>query len=550
VSGKERQSLVSVNLVLAFLIVFWQAACLMEPAGAQTGGESHKTAPSNCKQHKARADDAPCLSWIKLGIPVKAVLLCVHGLGLYSKSWTKFGQDMSRLGIATYALDVQGFGSFLEAKGRNKCDFSNCLKNVEKTLECLRKSNPGKPVFLMGESMGGAIALHVAAESPQLVDGIISVCSAADRFKQKKTDLNVFLHMVTGPTRKFDIGSKIVDQAAGENAELKEKWQGDALDRMKLTPMELMQFQHFMNENHEVAAKISATPVLMVQGGKDALVKPEGTEELFDELKTSDKQIMIVENAAHLIFEEGQYTQLSLAGVSDWIFDHCPAVESTFLTFDEAMSGARSALDAGQLQQAQRQLKNALRLKPLDAGAHFLMGQLQTRLRQPFLARQHLVRASRLAGGSTISQDANKALLALPQNFLAPRRLLAPGTKEPTVLVFNAKWCQPTEDMNKIVEQSSKICGSRVKFLTVDVDDPANKDLVERYAIGPVPTTVFLTPAGDLVWSQVGYGGMAGMLKGLAKLVPGNVAAAASKPLQALRGQPARFRQNKPFAKK
>ena len=525
--GNRRRRFVLAGAVFMALLICIYAGCFLLPAMAQSAETQGKGGGNRdlSEKDKVRRADDPCLSWVKIDVPVRAVLLCVHGLGLYSSSWTKFGQEMSALGVATYAVDVQGFGSFVKAKGHDKCDFRLCVKNVQETLKWLHKANPDRTVCLMGESMGGAIVLHVAAQSPELMDGVISVCSSGDRFKQKKTDVTVFVHMLLGPRRKFKIGDKIVDQAAEDNPRLKKAWEGDALDQMKLSPLELMQFQHFMNENHEEADKITRTPVLMVQGSEDPLVKPEGTEELFDELKTEDKQIVMVENARHLIFEEGQFSPESLSLVSDWIFEHCPSVQAHALTFKEAMQEARVNIAAERFPAALRQLKMALALSPSDADANYLMGLVQIRLRQPFLARQHLIRARRLGQGTPVALNANEALLTLPPNFVSARLRIPAGkglktTAQPCVLVFSANWCKPCQEMNKVVEEARTSFGSKVKFQIVDVDDPANSDLVDSYAVGPLPTTVFLTPSGDLAFSQVGYDGMDGMLRGLQKLIP------------------------------
>ena len=460
--------------------------------------------------------DAPCMSWVKFGLPVRAVLLCVHGLGLNSNSFAQFGTEMSLKGVAVYAIDVRGFGSWMEAKGHKKIDFEDCISDVKKTLDWLKKANPGKPVFLMGESMGGAIALHAAAEYPDSMNGVISVCSSGDRFKQKKTELKIFLSALTGPTRQINIGKGVVEQAAGDNEAVKAKWEGDELDRMKLSPMELMAFQKFMNESHDAVAKIDRLPVLMVQGTADKLVKPEGTQELYDELKTTDKQIIMVEDAQHLIFENQKVDAAILNDVSKWIFARSPQLDP--------LSTARAALESGQVQQALALAKGALAKSPNDANANLLMGQVQLKLNRPLLARQHLVKASRLGRGSQVSSDANKYMMMLPQAMIGPKGRAAAAKNpfaRPTVLVFNASWCRPCQSMNDVVEQARQRVGTKVDFKIIDVDDEANDALVDQYSIGPVPTTVFLQPDGSVAAFQVGYDdGIDGMLRGVTKILP------------------------------
>jgi alpha-beta hydrolase superfamily lysophospholipase len=242
------------------------------------------------------------------------IILCVHGLGLNSASFEQFGKQMSSQGVATFAVDVRGFGSWMKMEGKEKVDFAACLTDVEKAIKLLRTAYPKVPIFLLGESMGGAIALRITADHPELIDGLISAVPSGDRFHNTRNELQIAMRMMTGRINKpMEVGSRIIDQATDDPA-VQERWKGDPLNRMKLTPKELMQFQHFMNENHDAAKSINHSPVLILAGFKDKLVKPQGTIELFNELTTPDKMLMIVGNGEHLIFEENQMTdQVSAA---------------------------------------------------------------------------------------------------------------------------------------------------------------------------------------------------------------------------------------------
>lgn len=250
----------------------------------------------------------PCRTWVRPGSQPNAVLLCIHGLGLQSNSYEFFGNEQSNRGLAVYAIDVRGFGAWMNAKGKTKVNFDDCLMDIKTSLESIRAANPGLPVYILGESMGGAIALRAASMYPELIDGLISSVPAGERFNQGKTSVQVFMNLLTGMNIS-DIGKGIVNQAT-QNQKLKAQWQGDPLARLDLTPQELIQFQDFMNNNHEAAKKVSKMPVLFVQGNGDQLVKPEGTWELFNSVASKDKSFFAVPGE-HLIFEEAQTQEAS-----------------------------------------------------------------------------------------------------------------------------------------------------------------------------------------------------------------------------------------------
>ena len=271
---------------------------------------------------------APCLRWAGDGSPPRAAILCVHGLGLHNGSYTDFGKRMSRLGYVVYAVDMRGFGSYKDSEGKEQVDFDGCLADIKATLMLLHRAHPTLPVYLLGESMGGAIVMHATASFPELVDGTVSSVPSGTRFKQGKSAMSVAMHALEGGLNKqFDVGSGVIKQAT-EKPELREAWGSDPLNRLNLSPRELMIFQNFMDHNHAVAPLIKDKPILMVQGCKDKLVKPEGTVELFNELSTPDRRIQLVENGEHLIFEEGQASDAALDSLTNWLDLHILAYQT------------------------------------------------------------------------------------------------------------------------------------------------------------------------------------------------------------------------------
>lgn len=247
--------------------------------------------------------EVPCQAWVPKGSQPKAVLLCVHGLGLNSGSYAEFGQQMQKEGIGVFAVDVRGFGTWMRLEGKEKCDFESCISDVEQALRVLHQAYPNKRIFMLGESMGGAIAMRVAAEHPELVDGLISSVPSGDRFHNMKNKLKVALNLVTlRANKEIDVGTKVIEQAT-VNEDLREKWKDDPFNRLKLSSKELIQFQNFMNENHETAKKIDRMPVLFLVGLNDKLVKPQGTVDLYNRITTEDKQLATIKSAEHLIFE-------------------------------------------------------------------------------------------------------------------------------------------------------------------------------------------------------------------------------------------------------
>lgn len=79
------------------------------------------------------------------------MLLCVHELGLNSASYEDFGKRMSNLDIATFAVDVRGFGTWMQFKGKEEMHFDACVGDVKQATDVLHKAYQRTPVFILGQ---------------------------------------------------------------------------------------------------------------------------------------------------------------------------------------------------------------------------------------------------------------------------------------------------------------------------------------------------------------------------------------------------------------
>ena len=57
-------------------------------------------------------------------------------------------------------------------------DFSNLIRDSEGFVEITKERYPNLPIFLLGESMGGAISVILALKRPELYRGLILLAPA------------------------------------------------------------------------------------------------------------------------------------------------------------------------------------------------------------------------------------------------------------------------------------------------------------------------------------------------------------------------------------
>ena len=98
-------------------------------------------------------------------------------------------------------------------------------------------------------------------------------------------------------------------------------WTEDERAKSHASPKELIKFDKFMRRTVGACKKIKDTPVMIVQGLGDELVKPKGTVDMFKRIQNKDKTLLIIGQAEHLIFESDVQNTMLLNTLTDWMID-------------------------------------------------------------------------------------------------------------------------------------------------------------------------------------------------------------------------------------
>jgi acylglycerol lipase len=275
----------------------------------------------NWRFKRSQKVDAPGFVIVDPSVPLRGIIICAHGLGLHHKSYEDFGTRMSKFGYAIVSFDMRGFGGYKDEKGYDLVDLAGCVEDLGNIITLFKRDYPTTPIFLLGESMGGAIALHVAVKYQNDLQGLVSSVPSGSRYKSKRTALRVAYKLISGKNHQFNIGSRVVDQATHDE-NLRKEWKDDPSARMDLSASELITFQRFMNQNVHLAKELKTLPVIIFQGFGDKLVRPEGTLALYNALGTRYKNLELIGHQEHLIFEEGQCPPEVIDGLLGWLNNH------------------------------------------------------------------------------------------------------------------------------------------------------------------------------------------------------------------------------------
>ena len=136
------------------------------------------TTPAFVDQGHWRASDGYVLGMSQWQAQnAKTVIVAMHGMNDYGQFVAQAATYWQTRGITTYAYDQRGFGR-TEGNGR-WAGHEVMAEDVRTFIAIVRARHPGARVFLLGESMGGAVSMVAASHSAEpIADGLVLVSPA------------------------------------------------------------------------------------------------------------------------------------------------------------------------------------------------------------------------------------------------------------------------------------------------------------------------------------------------------------------------------------
>jgi acylglycerol lipase len=264
----------------------------------------------------------PLRRWDAEGGKPRAVIVALHGMSDYSNAFDMPGKVWAKLGITTLAYDQRGFG---------KSDHPGIWAGADAMRSDLNDAAaaaharyPGVPVFVLGESMGGAVALS-SLGSAQLpaVDGMIlvapAVWSRADMPMLYRVALFLGAHVLPNMILPNSAAGRVKKIVASDNVPMLIALGKDPLFQKETRTATLYGLVNLMDEARTAPERIvSAPPILFLYGANDQIIPKQPTEAVIAGLGGKAK-VRRYEHGYHMLLRdlEGESVDRDIA---DWIF--------------------------------------------------------------------------------------------------------------------------------------------------------------------------------------------------------------------------------------
>jgi alpha-beta hydrolase superfamily lysophospholipase len=249
----------------------------------------------------------------------KAVVLVVHGLGEHSGRYMNVVNAVVPRGYAVYALDHIGHGK--SEGGREVVErFEDYTDTLTIYLTRVKDQQAGKPVFLLGHSMGGLIASTYLLDHQDAFGGAV-ISAPAVRIGDNVSKGTILMSKVLSAVAP-KMGVLALDAAGiSRDPEVVQAYVDDPLVFHGKTPARLA--AEMLKAMMRVTAEAGTIhlPILIVQGSEDSLVDPGGAQMLYDTVSSPDKTLKVYEGFFHEVCNEPECA-LVLEDIGAWLDGH------------------------------------------------------------------------------------------------------------------------------------------------------------------------------------------------------------------------------------
>jgi alpha-beta hydrolase superfamily lysophospholipase len=253
-------------------------------------------------------------SWAPPGEP-SAIVVIAHGAGEHSGRYEHVAARLVAEGIAVYALDHRGHGR--SGGPRALIDrMAGAVADLDALVVQAQGEQPGRPVFLLGHSMGGTVALCYALEHQDRLSGLIlsGPLAALDAAPAPMRVLSRVLSALTPRLPLIAVDPSLISR----DPAVVEAYVQDPLVHHGKLPARTVAELAAAIESFPEAVRAITVPTLIMYGTADRLCPPRGSVMLSERIGAADRTLIPYEGLYHEILNEPEQARV-LDDLAGWL---------------------------------------------------------------------------------------------------------------------------------------------------------------------------------------------------------------------------------------
>jgi len=246
-----------------------------------------------------------------------AKILLVHGLGTHSKClhFRYLRDALTGMGFAAYGFDLRGYG---KSGGRRAFvhDWRDFREDLRLFVEMVERDGESVPLFLLGVSLGGLIAVNYATHHPTGIQGVITIAVALDA-SGVPSRLRKLSAMLAKIAPRLRLTPGLDETRLTRDQDAQREFNGDPLRQRKMTLRLAAETTAAMAETLE-RLPLLRVPLLVMHGSADVIVPAVAGQWLHRLAGSADKEHYVYEGACHILSMEINREQV-FGDIGNWI---------------------------------------------------------------------------------------------------------------------------------------------------------------------------------------------------------------------------------------
>ena len=269
------------------------------------------------------SNSVPAYHWVDDTVAPRVVLVALHGSVQHAGNFATLAEKLAPQGVIVYSIDLRGHGDWAVAgQGRPRVDYAGSARDLVHLTAQLRGKHPGLPVFIIGESVGAAVAINALAENPHMCDGMI-LASPGSKPVVAGHNLGATFRTALGAVKSFGTNVDLTAhlKSISDDPRSADEMIADPRIRKQASLGDLLRTVNFIRTSDDVARKLNKdVPVLVIQGEDDDIIQASSSEALYAKLSAKDKSILKFPKVGHILVTTAFLKQEVLNGVQSWLF--------------------------------------------------------------------------------------------------------------------------------------------------------------------------------------------------------------------------------------
>ncbi len=250
--------------------------------------------------------------------PSCAVLAIIHGYGEHSGRYGAYVEHLVPHGYALYGFDLRGHGQSPGQRG-HVMSWDEFRADVLCFVQLVREREPGKPLILLGHSMGGLIVLNFALHHPEGLSGVIASAPALSQTAVSPA-LMFLAKVLSCVLPSFSMESRLDGTAISRDPETVATYREDPLLHGRGSARLATEMSRTMAWTNAHAGDWGL-PLLVLHGTHDRIVPYTVSRIFFEAVPVQDKEFVGYEGGYHEPHNDIDKDRV-MQDVADWLDRH------------------------------------------------------------------------------------------------------------------------------------------------------------------------------------------------------------------------------------